>query len=68
MQLFLSRLAGCLSSSYGVQWREKVVFLLDGAAYHRSTETRVCLQHLGMNVVISAPYSYSAAAAELWFS
>ena len=68
MQLFLSRLAACLTSSYGVQWREDIVFVMDGAAYHRSTETRRSLQHLGLQVVLSAPYSYSTAVAELWFA
>ena len=58
MQLFLSRLATCLTSTYGVIWREKVVVVLDGASYHRSSETRNCLQHLGMKVALSAPYSY----------
>ena len=68
MQLFLSRLSPCLRKSYGNQWKEQIVFLIDGAAYHRSVDTRACLKHLGMNVVISAPYSYSAAAVELWFA
>ena len=68
MQLFLSRLSACLTKTYGVQWREQAVFLIDGAAYHRSAETRTCLKHLGMRVIISAPYSYSAAACELWFA
>ncbi len=58
MQLFLSRLATCLTSTYGVIWREKVVVVMDGASYHRSSETRSCLQHLGMKVALSAPYSY----------
>ena len=68
MQLFLSKLAACLQASYGVRFREEIVFLLDGAAYHKSEETRKSLQHLGMQVVLSAPYSYQAAPAELWFA
>ena len=68
MQLFLSRFAACLTSKYGVGWRDETVFILDGAAYHRSTETRSCLKHLGMQVVLSAPYSYQTAVAELWFA
>ena len=58
MQLFLSRFAACLTSKYGVGWRDEIVCVLDGAAYHRSVETRSCLQHLGMQVLLSAPYSY----------
>ena len=43
MQLFLSRLSACLTSSYGVRWREDIVFVLDGASYHRSVNTRQSL-------------------------
>ena len=41
---------------------------MDGASYHRSAETRACITHLKIKVVISAPYSYAAAPAELWFA
>ena len=41
---------------------------MDGASYHRSAETRACISHLKMQVVISAPYSYAAAPAETWFA
>ena len=63
----MSKLAAVLTSAYGVRWREETIFLLDGAAYHKSEETRKSLQHLGMQVVLSAPYSYQGAPAELWF-
>ena len=66
--MFLSRLATCLTTSYGVGWREDIVILMDGASYRRSVETRKCIQHLGMKVVLSAPYSYATAVAELWFA
>ena len=68
MQLFLSKLASCLTSKLGAGWRDDIVFVLDGAAYHKSAETRSCLLHLGMNVALSAPYSYQTAVAELWFA
>ena len=68
MSMFLSKLAAAFTQKYGVVWRDKVVVVLDGASYHRSAETRKCLTHLGMNVVISAPYSYQTAAAEIWFA
>ena len=58
MQMFLSRLASVLTQQYGVIWRERVVIVMDGASYHRSAETRKCIGHLQMKVVLSAPYSY----------
>ena len=60
--MFLSKLA-----EKG-NWRDEITFILDGAAYHRSVNTRRCLSDLRMQVVLSAPYSYAAAPAELWFS
>ena len=68
MQMFLSKLAQAFTLKYGASWREKTVFLLDGASYHRSAEARKCIHHLGMKVVLSAPYSYQSAPAELWFA
>ena len=41
---------------------------MDGASYHRSAGTRACINHLGIQVALSAPYSYAAAPAELWFA
>ena len=58
MQLFLSKLATCLTETYGVRWRERTAIVMDGASYHRSAETRSSLKHFGMKVVLSAPYSY----------
>ena len=68
MQLFLSKLAQCLTADYGVGWRDDIVMLLDGATYHRSEVARQSFLHLSMKVVISAPYSYAGAVAELWFA
>ena len=68
MQMFLSKLAAAFTQQYGVGWRERIVVLLDGASYHRSNETRRCIQFFGMKVVLSAPYSYQTAPAELWFA
>ena len=44
------------------------MIVMDGASYHRSMETRKCIRHLCMKVVLSAPYSYASAPAELWFA
>ena len=54
--------------SYGKDWRENIVFVMDGASYHRSGDTRRSIKHLNMKLVLSAPYSYSTAVAELWFA
>ena len=68
MRLFLSKLALVFTKQFGIGWREQIVILLDGASYHRSDKTRACIQHLKMQVVLSAPYSYAAAPAELFFA
>ena len=66
IMLFLSRLTSMLSQQ-DVDWRSKTVFLLDGASYHKSKETRKTFDSLGIRVVISAPYSYAAAPVEKFF-
>ena len=64
---FLSRLATVLSKE-DPQWRNDCYLLIDGARYHRSSETRKALKQLGANYIISSPYSYDAAPVELFFS
>ena len=49
-------------------WKERTVFLLDGASYHRSKETRNYLKNSGVKVVIGGPYAFSAAPVEHFFS
>ena len=39
----------------------------DNAAYHSSDETRITVAKLGLKVIFSGPYSYSAAPIELLF-
>ena len=68
MMMFLSKLAIAFTEKFKRGWRDKIVVLLDGASYHRSNETRKCIEFLGMRVVLSAPYSYQTAPAELWFA
>ena len=76
----MTHLAGELTKQYK-NWRDTTVFLLDGvsfpidrtnltfqASYHKTADSRACYQHLGLNVVLSAPYSYAAAPVELWFA
>ena len=67
MLLFLRSLADCLDyESPG--WRDDTVFLLDGARYHTSVETRSHIQVLDLKVLYSAPYSYSSASIEHLFA
>ena len=49
-------------------WKERTVFLLDGASYHRSRETRNYLENSGLKVVIGGPYAFAAAPVEHFFS
>ena len=42
----------------------KVRFLLDGAGYHRSSETRKFVQQQGISVVLLGPYSYLVSVQE----
>ena len=67
MMLFISSLAKQLTKEQK-DWRSNTVFLLDGASYHKSKETRSMFQSLGISVMLSAPYSYSAAPVELFFA
>ena len=66
MSSFLSRLAAVLNLE-DKSWRRNTVWVLDGAKYHTSTSTRQMLKMLGVNYVISAPYSYDTAPVELFF-
>ena len=49
-------------------YRDKTVFLADGASYHTDKKSLDFMKLLGWNFVISAPYSYEAAAIEMYFS
>ena len=48
-------------------WQEDTVILWDNAKYHTSSETREAIRKLGLKVIYSGPYSYSAAPVELLF-
>ena len=48
-------------------WQEDTVFLWDNASYHKSEETKIITQQLGLSTIFSGPYSYSAAPIELLF-
>ena len=49
-------------------WRADTVLQLDGAKYHRTALLKDLFQELQVPVMISAPYSYDAAVAELFFA
>ena len=67
MRLFLSHLVRAL---HGLTpgFLENSVFLLDGAKYHLSEETKTAFRKLGADLIFSGPYSYSAAPCELLFA
>jgi transposase len=44
------------------------VILWDNATYHTSAETMSVVSRLGLQVLYSGPYSYSAAPVETLFS
>ena len=49
-------------------WEEDTVILWDNAPYHQSADTMEVLIKLGLQVIFSGPYSYSAAPIETLFS
>ena len=67
MLMFLSRLAIRLTQD-DPGWRANTYILLDGASYHKCEETKKHMVKLGMQVILSAPYSYDASPAELLFA
>ena len=48
-------------------WREDTIILLDGARYHTGEEIREYIHKMRLQIIWSAPYSYSAAPIELLF-
>lgn len=65
--LFLKHLTDALDvDSPG--WCDETVFLWDNAPYHSSSETIKIVNKLGIQVIFSGPYSYSAAPIETLFS
>jgi len=49
-------------------FRENSVILLDNASYHCHVDVLRHIKFLGLTVIFSGPYSYSAAPAELYFA
>jgi hypothetical protein len=67
MVSFLNRLVTVLTRE-DRNWRANTVLLLDGAAYHRTTDVRLLLKRLDVDFIISGPYAYDTAPVELYFS
>ena len=64
---FLYYLAAALDQEDS-NWRKSTAFLLDNASYHRSDDTRAAVKKLGLRVIFSGPYSYTAAPIETYFA
>ena len=67
LMLFFKHLITLLDSQ-DASWKNDSVFLLDGATYHTSAEMRGYFRKMGVEVIYSGPYSYSAAPIELLFA
>ena len=48
-------------------WKDNTVLLLDGARYHMGARVREHMRKLELQVIWSAPYSYSTAPIEMVF-
>ena len=66
MLLFFSKLLEQLDKDTPL-WRDNTIFLLDGARYHTSPETKEHLRRLGLTVIYTAPYSYASSPIEKLF-
>ena len=64
--LFLMQLTRALDSE-SPDWKDNTIFLWDNAPYHTSVETNTVIKTLGIKIVFSGPYSYTAAPIELLF-
>ena len=52
---------------WDVNFRDKVVFVLDNARTHRSNQTTALMESLGIDVLFLGPYSYQMAPVEKFF-
>ena len=67
MLVFLVHLVELLDSERP-SWRQDTVLLLDGARYHTGSKVREYMRKLELEVIWSAPYSYSTAPIETVFA
>lgn len=64
---YLSKLVSVLAQE-DKDFRVNTVFVLDGAAYHKSADTRAHLKKLGVSYLITGPYSFDASPIERFFA
>ena len=67
MSTFLLHLCSLLDSE-SASWREETIILLDNAAYHHGSMTMQTMRKLGLRVIYSGPYSFTAAPIETYFA
>ena len=67
MLIFLMHLVEQLDKDHP-SWREDTVILLDGAKYHKGVEIKEYMRKLDLDIIWSAPYSYSTAPIEMLFA
>ena len=65
--LFLMNMVKILDNE-DPNWRDNTIFLWDNAPYHTSVETKKIIHRLGLQIIFSGPYSFSAAPIETLFS
>ena len=64
---YVEQLASCLDEDRP-GWRSDTVWQLDGAKWHTTESLEQLFKKLKIPVMISAPYSYDGAVAELFFA
>ena len=67
LELFLFSFVKILDNE-NASWRKDTVILLDGAAWHTSTNSLTLYETLNIPVIISGPYSYDGSPIEKVFS
>ena len=67
MALFFTHLVQALDHDQA-DWRDNTVILLDNATYHWDQDTKEVLYRLGLQIIYSGAYSFSAAPVETLFS
>lgn len=67
MALFLKHLTAELDAD-SPGWSDETIILWDNATYHASSETMSLVNKMGIQIIFSGPYSYSAAPIETLFS
>ena len=65
--LFLKHLIEQLDDELG-EWRSNTAFLLDGARYHTSEESRIEMAKMGLRIIYTAGYSYTSSPIERLFA